>query len=540
MSGYPDTQAHDDVRAMIASVKTLTVEKLKNILRFEGLPLSGVKSELQIRTIAHIEKMRNGGDVTGLNRIRGFIRSGSLSYNNSNSFSSPYSRHTPTSSASPSFSSPTGHNSFNMSSNSPFGTSRAITFKPSPFYTITRSLTQTQRCGAKEGSRETVRLTVMLPPEIIDKLNNDPSCRIMVFCASEPVGHYPTDACDIAFPHTVELKCNGDDVKTNLRGLKNRPGSTRPADVTSMMRTKPANYPNSVEMVYAMTTKAFYIVVNLVSKKSIDALVSRIRHGRMISKEQVIREMRRRAEDPDEIVATSTVLSLKDPVGYTRITTPCRGIGCSHVQSFDAACYLQLQEQAPTWLCPICNKAVPWESLALDQYVNDILNLTPRDVEAVTLEPDGSWHLPNQTDTAGGRTANPTPSDDEDDDDLVEIGDGPGHRQPKLETLTPHSVRTPPLSSREDSTAPSASRRSTNSNKRSRDVIDLTLSEDEDDSGPPPKARRTESVSSDRIISSSRSRWPLAPSERHYFNPPPPGPPPGPPPFNFDRFNPTL
>jgi hypothetical protein len=38
------------------------------------------------------------------------------------------------------------------------------------------------------------------------------------------------------------------------------------------------------------TVQAFYIVVNLVSKKSIDALVSRIRHGRMISKEQVIRE----------------------------------------------------------------------------------------------------------------------------------------------------------------------------------------------------------------------------------------------------------
>jgi hypothetical protein len=58
MSGYPDTQAHDDVRAMIASVKTLTVEKLKNLLRFEALPLSGVKSELQIRIIARMSKFR--------------------------------------------------------------------------------------------------------------------------------------------------------------------------------------------------------------------------------------------------------------------------------------------------------------------------------------------------------------------------------------------------------------------------------------------------------------------------------------------------
>lgn len=48
MAGY----MHDQVQAMVAQVKTLTVEKLKTLLRTEGLPVSGVKSELQIRTIA--------------------------------------------------------------------------------------------------------------------------------------------------------------------------------------------------------------------------------------------------------------------------------------------------------------------------------------------------------------------------------------------------------------------------------------------------------------------------------------------------------
>jgi hypothetical protein len=45
-------QARDQVQAIIAQVKTLTVDNLKKILRSEGLPVSGVKSELQIRTIA--------------------------------------------------------------------------------------------------------------------------------------------------------------------------------------------------------------------------------------------------------------------------------------------------------------------------------------------------------------------------------------------------------------------------------------------------------------------------------------------------------
>lgn len=42
----------DQVRAMTAEVKTLVNARLKDILREEGLPVSGVKSELQIRIIA--------------------------------------------------------------------------------------------------------------------------------------------------------------------------------------------------------------------------------------------------------------------------------------------------------------------------------------------------------------------------------------------------------------------------------------------------------------------------------------------------------
>src|SRR6266480_1505324 len=75
-----------------------------------------------------------------------------------------------------------------------------------------------------------------------------------------------------------------------------------------------------------------------------------------------------KANDPD-IVATSTVMSLKDPVSYLRIQVPCRSNVCSHNQCFDATSFLQLQEQAPTWSCPICSKTVAFESLAVDQYV---------------------------------------------------------------------------------------------------------------------------------------------------------------------------
>ena len=72
--------------------------------------------------------------------------------------------------------------------------------------------------------------------------------------------------------------------------------------------------------------------------------------------------------EPD-IEATSQKLSLKCPITYMRLGLPCRATTCTHIQCFDAASYLQLQEQGPQWICPICEKPAPFESLAVDEYV---------------------------------------------------------------------------------------------------------------------------------------------------------------------------
>jgi E3 SUMO-protein ligase PIAS1 len=74
--------------------------------------------------------------------------------------------------------------------------------------------------------------------------------RVMVFCAAANQGPQ-----DISFPHQSELKINGGEVKANLRGLKNKPGSTKPVDITALLRLKPPTYSNNVEFTYALTTK---------------------------------------------------------------------------------------------------------------------------------------------------------------------------------------------------------------------------------------------------------------------------------------------
>ena len=122
-----------------------------------------------------------------------------------------------------------------------------------------------------------------------------------------------------------------------------------------------------------------------------EELVNKLRKGKVISREQAIRESMciplDAAKDPDgvkgpnlhgytvvvskaqdaDLVTTSTVMSLKCPLSTLRMELPCRSTVCPHIQCFDATSFLQLQEQAPTWTCPICNRIINFEALVVDQ-----------------------------------------------------------------------------------------------------------------------------------------------------------------------------
>lgn len=163
-------------------------------------------------------------------------------------------------------------------------------------------------------------MKITLNNDTADKLSKDPSTKAMIYCASEPIS--PFSKVDISFPHQVEIKINGDDVKANTRGLKNKLGSTRPADITSLLRRR-AGYENSMAVTYALTnrvslsfpllalalsckthrsdicglrgstltpSKKFYMVVNLVRRHAAEDLVTRLKAGKKISIDQVVGE----------------------------------------------------------------------------------------------------------------------------------------------------------------------------------------------------------------------------------------------------------
>ena len=86
----------------------------------------------------------------------------------------------------------------------------------------------------------------------------------------------PYNPVEVSFPNQIEVRVNNDDVKSNYKGLKNKPGSTKPADLTDKVRKQPG-YSNQINVTYALTTKKYAFVVFLVKYSNPDILTQRIR-----------------------------------------------------------------------------------------------------------------------------------------------------------------------------------------------------------------------------------------------------------------------
>ncbi|THZ09346.1 hypothetical protein D6C93_00095 [Aureobasidium pullulans] len=499
--------AQDDLRKIAEGVdlkaKTLVNNDLKEICRNEGLQVSGVKAALQKRISEAISGHLRRGDADAIERYRYRVNHQGRSPP-APSLQSSLARDTitPISPAPrittgmpPSYTRPAaGLSHYHQPPPRPAASSRpSVKFRSSPFYEIKEAITPTRDLSEMPHNRHSLHETVKLSEPTCAAIKADPTLRIMLYCAAtSALGPYAFNI-DIAFPSQIEVKVNGDEVRKSFKGLKNKPGTTKPVDITDLIRKAPG-YQNDILVTYALTKEKFSLMVNLVKVTSATHLATQLQKtGSRIPKDTVLREMAAKASDPD-IVTTSTVMSLKDPISTMRINLPCRSNVCSHNQCFDGSYFLQLQEQAPTWTCPVCNKTISYQSLCVDNYVQDILQNTSNSVDQVTIESDGQWKAIEHGDDANSRQKSQPraayDNDSEDDDDIIEIQDTP-KKSDKVEQIkteggsaTPAlAQQTPPVTREASTVAPRPSA------KRPSAVIDLTLSDDEDE--PPRPAKRT-------------------------------------------------
>jgi len=355
---------------------------------------------------------------------------------------------------------------------------QTFTYKPSPFYDIVARVGDVKTCEIMTQHRNTVTIQIRaLDNPLLQQCGTDPALRVMIFCAAGNTG-----AQDIAFPQQSELKVNTGEIKANLRGLKNKPGSTRPVDITDSLRLKPPTYCNNVEFTYALTSKKHYLGAYICKVTPVEGLVKQI--TKKIRKESVVAEIAKKASDPD-VIATSQILSLKCPLTYMRLKLPCRALSCTHIQCFDATSYLQLQEQGPQWICPICNKSAPFDQLAVDEYVREILVETEDSVEQVTIETDAKWSAPGAPKSAKSDSSYQANYLDDDDFVIQEVYKSDGRSTATPSRAGPPSTMLGTPASGVSRDTPTTAPRSATSNKR--EVIDLTLSDDDE---PPRPVKR--------------------------------------------------
>ncbi|XP_030048773.1 E3 SUMO-protein ligase PIAS2 isoform X3 [Microcaecilia unicolor] len=234
-----------------------------------------------------------------------------------------------------------------------------------------------------------------------------------------------------------------------------RPG--RPLNITSLVRLSSA-VPNQVSISWASEIgKSYSMSVYLVRQLTSAMLLQKLKlkgirnpdHSRALIKEKL-------TADPDSEVATTSLrVSLMCPLGKMRLTIPCRAVTCTHLQCFDAALYLQMNEKKSTWICPVCDKKAAYETLILDGLFMEILNECS-DVDEIKFQEDGSW-CP---------------------------------MRPKKESLNVSSSQCAKMESSSVINKPCSTKMTSQISQKKADVIDLTIDTSSDEEKEPPPKKK--------------------------------------------------
>ncbi|EGO04293.1 hypothetical protein SERLA73DRAFT_157646 [Serpula lacrymans var. lacrymans S7.3] len=298
----------------------------------------------------------------------------------------------------------------------------AVRFKPSPFFRVDQAVSNIAECPESTSStdRKQQSLTFTLNSEQLQKIGSlSPKYQLRLYCTSStfysPAHSGLRGPCPIEFPPTCEVRVNNVQLQSGLKGLKKKPGTAPPADLGNAVRTVGQN---RLEMVYVNSQqpaqpKKFYLVVMLVEVTTVGQLVERLNKGKYYNKEEVLKKLTDTSSEDDDIIAGLQKLSLKCPLSFMRIVSPCRSVLCVHPQCFDATSWFSVMEQTTTWLCPVCEKVLNHEDLIIDGYFDQILKDTPQNVEDVIIESDGQWHTAdNNYSSAVWRASHPPPFSD--------------------------------------------------------------------------------------------------------------------------------
>ena len=156
---------------------------------------------------------------------------------------------------------------------------------------------------------------------------------------------------DDNFPASISVKINSklcplpNPLPTNKAGVEPR-RPPRPINITALSKLS-STAPNTINVSWAVEPGAGYTVsVYLVESLTYKDLLDGLKAKGLRQPDYTVALIKEKLADKDqEIATTSCKVSLACPLGMMRMTNPCRASTCDHLQCFDAALYLQMNER---------------------------------------------------------------------------------------------------------------------------------------------------------------------------------------------------
>lgn len=280
-----------------------------------------------------------------------------------------------------------------------------LLFPSTLFYQLIRMVHGFPYMMIASKGRNVCNVSVSLNAEEIELLRRSPDARLYLFSG---LSSTPNPAkTPIQFP-PIEIHVDGLNTKQYVKGLKGKPGTCRPADLTKYVNN--FNRQFTVNVVYSDAPEPYILYMYIVHARSPETLVEKIeREGSHIPIDVTKRAIEHDYEQnqDDDIVMDTSSISLRCPLTYARMKHPMKLTSCDHVQCFDGLLFLTMQERIPSWICPVCSAQLDQNLLAVLDYMSNILKNTSEEVESVMLNTDGSWSVPMDTEPKKENSAAP-------------------------------------------------------------------------------------------------------------------------------------
>jgi len=197
-------------------------------------------------------------------------------------------------------------------------------------------------------------------------------------------------------PNNIHVSVNGSQCElpkliTSTMGTPWR--NNVPIDITEYMDLRTC-LQNTLKITWSNEPHIYVIGVFVVQKLPLQNILMELKNRPIIrASEKTVDSIKNLFERETDFGVNCVLTTIMDPLTNLRMKLPARGVGCIHLQCFDAIEFLRMNEQKQTWLCPICQKPVKFENLEIDEYFFNVVqspNLS-EECKNIILSKDGTW-----------------------------------------------------------------------------------------------------------------------------------------------------